>query len=117
MTTKEVAEKLVGYCKQGQFEEAVKELYADNIVSVEPDGAPVKIVEGIEGVMKKGQQFNEMVEEFHSMEVSDPIVADQFFSCSMKMDVTFKGAPRSTMEEICLYQVKNGNIIREESRS
>lgn len=114
MTTKEVAEKLVGYCKQGQFEEAVKVLYADNIVSVEPDGTPVKIVEGIEGVIKKGQQFNDMVEEFHSMEVSDPIVADQFFSCSMKMDVTFKGAPRSTMEEICLYQVKNGKIIREE---
>ena len=55
-----------------------------------------------------------MVEAFHGMEVSDHFVADQFFSCSMKMDVTFKGAPRSTMEEICLYQVDNGKIIREE---
>lgn len=114
MTTKEVAEKLVGYCRQGQFEEATKELYSNDIVSIEPDGAPVKEIKGIEGVIAKGKQFNDMVEEFHGMEVSDPIVADQFFTCSMKMDVTFKGAPRSSMEEICLYQVADGKIVKEE---
>ena len=114
MTTSEVATKLVDFCRQGQFEDAVKELYSPNIVSVEPDGAPLKEVKGLEGVIKKGEHFNSMVEEFHGMEVSNPVVADQFFSCSMKMDVTFKGAPRSTMEEICLYQVNDGKIIREE---
>lgn len=114
MTTSEVANQLVGYCRKGQFENAIKELYSPDIVSVEPDGAPIKEVTGLEGVIQKGENFNSMVEEFHGMEVSDPVVADQFFSCSMKMDVTFKGAPRSTMEEICLYQVDNGKIIREE---
>lgn len=114
MTTKDVAEKLVGYCRQGQFEEAAKELYADNIVSIEPDGAAVKEVRGLEAVVAKGEQFNAMVEEFHGMEVSNPLVADNFFSCAMKMDLTFKGAPRTTMEEICLYQVDDGKIIREE---
>jgi SnoaL-like protein len=114
MTTKQVANQLVEYCRQGQFEAATKELYADNIVSIEPDGTPDKEVKGIEGVIAKGQKFNDMVEEFHGMEVSDPIVADKFFSCSMKMDITFKGAPRTTMEEVCLYNVDNGKIIREE---
>jgi SnoaL-like domain len=114
MTTKQVANQLVEHCRQGQFEAATKELYADNIVSIEPDGTPDKEVKGIEGVIAKGQKFNDMVEEFHGMEVSDPIVADKFFSCSMKMDITFKGAPRTTMEEVCLYNVDNGKIIREE---
>ncbi len=114
MTTKEVANKLVNYCRQGQFAEAMQELYAPQIVSIEPDGAPVKVTEGIEAVIAKGQHFNDMVEEMHGMEISDAIVADNFFSCSMKMDVTFKGAPRSTMEEICLYQVADGKIVREE---
>jgi hypothetical protein len=114
MTTSDVARKLVEFCRHGQFENALKELYSPDIVSVEPDGAPVKEVRGLEGVIQKGQNFNSMVEAFHGMEVSDPVVADQFFSCSMKMDVTFKGAPRTTMEEICLYQVDNGKIIREE---
>jgi hypothetical protein len=114
MTTKQVADKLVGYCRQGQFEEAVKDLYANEIVSIEPDGSPVKEVIGLEGVIAKGQQFNDTVEEFHSMEVSDPLVADNFFSCSMKMDITFKDMPRTTMEEVCLYKVDNGKVIREE---
>lgn len=114
MTTQEVANKLVGLCREGKFEDAVKELYAPNIVSVEPDGAPVKRIEGIEGVIQKGIQFNEMVEEMHGMEISDPVVASNFFSCSMKMDVTFKGAPRSTMEEVCLYKVDGGKIVYEE---
>ncbi|WP_298238492.1 nuclear transport factor 2 family protein [uncultured Algibacter sp.] len=114
MTTQEVADKLVSYCRQGQYAEAIQELYAPNIVSVEPDGAPVKICEGLEAVIAKGQQFQEMTEEIHGSVISDPIVADNFFACTMKMDVTFKGAPRTSMEEVCLYKVEGGKIVREE---
>lgn len=114
MDTKDIANRLVELCRQGQFETAITELYGNDIVSVEPEGAPVKEVSGIAAVIEKGQNFNAMVEEFHGMEVSDPVIADSFFSCSMKMDVTFKGASRSTMEEVCLYQVKDGKIVREE---
>ena len=42
MTTSDVARKLVEFCRQGQFENAIEELYSADIVSVEPDGAPVK---------------------------------------------------------------------------
>ena len=114
MTTKQVADRLVELCREGQFEAAMQELYSKDIVSIEPDGSPSKECNGIEEVIAKAQQFSEMTEEVHSMEVSDPIVADKFFSCAMKMDVTFKGAPRATMEEVCLYQVGNGKIVREE---
>lgn len=114
MTTQEVANKLVGYCKQGQFSEAMNELYSNDIVSIEPDGSPTKEVRGLEAVLQKTEHFNGMVEEMHGMEISEPLVADKFFSCSMKMDVTFKGAPRNTVEEICLYKVENGKIVREE---
>ncbi len=114
MTTQEVANTLVDYCKQGKFNEAINELYSNDIVSIEPDGAPTKEVRGLESVLQKTEQFNNMVEEMHGMEISGPLVADKFFTCAMKMDITFKGAPRSTMEEICLYQVENGKIVREE---
>ncbi len=114
MSTQEVASKLVAYCRQGQHEEAMKELYSNDIVSIEPEGAPVKEIRGIEAVIQKSIQFGEMIETMHGMEVSDPCVADNFFSCSMKMDVTYKGAPRMVMEEICLYQVNDGKIVKEE---
>ena len=114
MTTQEVADKLVGYCRTGQFENAMKELYGANIVSIEPKGAPMERVEGFEEVIKKAVFFNNLVEEYHGNEVSDPIVADNFFSCRMKMDATFKQGGRQSMEEICLYKVENGKITHEE---
>lgn len=114
MTTQEVANKLVGYCRQGQFDNAIHELYGENIASIEPKGAPMEEVNGLKAVIEKSEFFNNMVEEFHGMEVSDPLVADNFFSCRMKMDATFKEGGRNVMEEICLYQVKDGKIVREE---
>ena len=114
MTTQEVANKLVDYCRKGQFNDAIKELYGNDIVSIEPDGAPMKEVKGLENVIKKAEHFSSMIEEYHGMEVSEPIAADNFFSVSMKMDVTYKGGPRMTMEEVCLYQVNDGKIVHEE---
>ena len=32
----------------------------------------------------------------------------------MTLDATFKSRGRMQMEEICLYQVKNGKIVREQ---
>ncbi len=114
MTTQEVADSLVGYCRQGQFTEAINALYADTIVSVEPDGAPMKEVKGLEGVKQKTEHFNSMVEEFHGMKVSEPLVADNFFSVRMTMEATFKGGIRNTLDEVCMYEVENGKIVREE---
>lgn len=114
MTTQEVAEKFVNYCRQGQFEEAQNDLYHDNIKSVEPAGGPYPDAQGIEAIKAKGQQWAEMVEEVHSAKISDPIVADNYFSLSMINDVTFKQVGRMTVEEICVYGVENGKIVLEQ---
>ena len=111
MTTQEVADKYIALNREGKGMQALEELFSDDSYDVEPKGAPVERTEGKEALIKKHEQFGEMVEEVHGMEISDPVVADNFFSCSMKMDVTYKGMPRMTMEEICLYEVKDGKII------
>lgn len=38
MNTQEVADKLVQLCREGKHEQAIDELYADNVVSKEPKG-------------------------------------------------------------------------------
>lgn len=114
MTTKEVAEKLVGYCRKGDFESAYKELYSPEIESIEPEGSPTPYAKGMDEVMKKSEQFGEMVEEMFGNEVSDPLVADNYFCCSMEMDVQFKGMGRIKMGELCLYEVKDGKIVKEQ---
>lgn len=114
MSTKEIANRLVELCRTGQWGAAQKELYADNCVSIEPKGSPAELVEGLEAIIKKGEQFNEMVEKFNSLEVSEPLVAENFFSITMNLDADFKGMGRVVMEEVCVYEVVNGKIVKEQ---
>jgi len=115
MTTQEIANKLVEYCRTGQWEKAQNELYADNAVSIEPAGGPwPEHIEGREAIDAKGKQFNEMVDEMYGAEVSEPLVYGDQFSIGMTLDVKFKGGERTQSSEICVYEVKNGKISKEQ---
>ncbi len=114
MNTQEVANRLVELCRQGNYEQAQNELYCENACSIEPKGAPNERVEGIEAIRQKGKQWEASVEQVHSAEVSEPIVAGNHFSLSMRNEITFKGMGRMKIEEICNYKVKDGKIIEEQ---
>ncbi len=115
MTTQEVANKLVEYCRNGSWEKAQAELYATDSVSIEPKGARgPEMVSGIENIIAKGKQWESSVEELHSMTLDGPIVAGNHFSCTMNIDMTMKGMGRIKSEEICVYEVKDGKITKEQ---
>lgn len=113
MNTQEVADKLVQLCRQGKNLEVINELYADNIVSHEPKGSHMELTEGKAAVLDKNNQWYAMVEEIHNDSVSDPLVSGDFFACAMYLDVTYKGMGRSEMNEIAVYEVKDGKIVSE----
>ena len=50
----------------------------------------------------------------HSTKVSEPLVAGNSIALTLTMDVTMKGRPRETISELCVYEVKNGKIIKEQ---
>jgi len=105
---------LVELCRQGKFEEAVKELYAPNIVSIEPNGSREQITKGFEAVSKKTRDFMEKLKEMNSNEISDPLVADNFFCVAMKINARLEGMPEAMqMDEICVYHVLDGKIVQE----
>jgi len=116
MTTKEIADRLVTLCREHKYEEAQKELYADDVVSIEPEATPAfaKETKGLPAIIEKGHKFTSMVEAMHSSSVSDPIVTDGAFACIMSMDMTMKGRGRMNMSELCVYKVKDGKVISEE---
>ncbi|HZR36902.1 MAG TPA: nuclear transport factor 2 family protein [Nevskia sp.] len=117
MNTEAVAKRLVALCREFKYEQAQKELYADDAVSIEPEGLPpgaLGSVKGLKAIIEKGHQFNAMVENFHGGEVSDPVVTGNWFALTMTLDATFKGRGRTKMEEVCVYQVRNGKIVKEQ---
>ena len=115
MTTQEVANKLVAYMRQGQIVEAQSELYADDIVCLEPEGTMAPhYTKGKEAVGEKGKQFASMIEERHSASCSDPVVGGRYFSIAMSLDATMKGMGRQLLDEVCIYEVKDGKIVHEQ---
>lgn len=116
MTTKEIANKLVELCRNGDFEKAQTELFAHDVVSIEPQTSPAfeKETKGLPAIIEKGKKFNEMVEAMHGVTLSDPLVAGNSFALTMQLDATMKGRGHVDMTELCVYKVKDGKIISEE---
>lgn len=115
MTTQEVANRFNELAATGNWEAIQEELYADDAVSIEPTHSQgLQTVEGLEAIKQKGVQFQEMVEAMHGGYSKDPIVAGNHFAVAMGMDVTMKGMGRMQMDEICVYEVKDGKIVKEQ---
>ncbi|HSU27328.1 MAG TPA: nuclear transport factor 2 family protein [Chitinophagaceae bacterium] len=115
MTTQEVADRLSQLFKEYNWAGAQEELFSDDVTSIEPAHSPgLKTVQGKEALKKKGEDFNNAVEEMHGGYVSEPLVGGRFIAVSMGMDVTMKGQGRMKMDEICLYEVKDGKIVSEQ---
>jgi ketosteroid isomerase-like protein len=115
MTTTDVANRYDELARQGQWEQIQNELFADNAVSIEPEHSPgLKTVQGIEAIRQKGKQFGEMVEEMHGGYTNPAQVAGNYFAVVMGMDVTMKNMGRMKMDEIAVYEVKDGKIVKEQ---
>jgi hypothetical protein len=115
MNTAAIAQHLVEMCRNGKVEEAKEELFAPDIMSIEPvEGALPKEVQGMEAIRKKADLFVSMVEHFYGNIISDPVVAGDYFSLSWQSDLQMKGGVRQTNIEICVYKTRDGKIISEQ---
>ena len=116
MTTKEVADELVKFCKVGKFHEAIEALYSADVVSMEAMAPPggSREVKGIDAVRGKGKWWMDN-HEVHSCKVEGPLIAASHFAVTFKIDVTFKPeSKRFLMEEVAVYKVTDGKVVYEE---
>ncbi len=115
MTTKELATLLVDMCRNGEVEEVKEKLFAEDIISIEPEeGILPKETKGMDAIKKKAELFISMVENFYSNTISDPMVAGNYFCITWDTDLQMKGEARKTNRELCVYKTRAGKIISEE---
>jgi SnoaL-like domain len=115
MTTQEVADRLAQLFKENKWVEAQQELFSEDVESIEPPHAKgMQSVKGMDAIRKKAEDFNNMVEEVHDGYSSDPIVAGNYIALTMGMDFTMKGVGRTKMDEVVVYEVKDGKIVKEQ---
>jgi hypothetical protein len=109
----QVATELVALLRAGRAHEAEEKWLAPAIESVEGVGASLAW-RGKKAVLAKYRGW-EADHEIHAMEVGGPWVGATGFALRFKIDVTQKSTgQRSQMEEIAVYTVRNGKIVREE---
>ncbi len=115
MTTQEIANRLSVLFKENKWTEAQQELFSDDAESVEPRNSPgMQSVKGKDAIKKKGDDFNSMLEEMHGGYVGEPIVGGNHIALAMGMDATMKGQGRMKFDEICVYEVRDGKIVKEQ---
>ena len=117
MDTRQIAERLVALCREGKYDQVYDELFADDAENIEmpamADG-PLGNAKGLDAMRAKSKAWMDAVEEVHGGGVGEPTVAGNWFAVPMSLDVTMKGQGRMQMEEMCLYQVRDGRIVREQ---
>jgi len=55
-----------------------------------------------------------MLEAVHGGSVSDPVIAGNKFAVAYIIDATMKGMGRQNMQEIGVYTVKDGKVVKEQ---
>ena len=118
MTTQEIAVRYHELASQRKFIEIQENLYHEDVVCQESEKAESMglaiFTNGREAVKAKGTARRATIEAVHSYTCSEPLVAGEFFSVVLKQEVTFKGKPRISLEEIGVFHVKDGKIVKEQ---
>jgi ketosteroid isomerase-like protein len=116
MDTMTIAKKLVELCKQQKNREALDTLFAEDAVSVEA-GAPPGMQRDSKGLAALRAKSDWWLgnHEIHSANVTGPWPHDDRFIVGFQYDVTNKpSGQRLKMDEVGLYTIKDGKIVREE---
>ncbi len=116
MNTLDIANKLVEFCRQGKNDDALNTLFSDDAVSVEAFAPPggEQEAKGLAAIRGKGEWWVNN-HEIHSASVTGPWPHGNRFVVGFQYDVTNKpSGQRMKMDEVGLYTVENGKIVREE---
>ncbi|HEV7783166.1 MAG TPA: SnoaL-like domain-containing protein [Chitinophagaceae bacterium] len=115
MTTKEVAARFIELARQEKWFEIQEELFADTVTSIDPPDSPYfGYAEGKAAVREKGEQFVKKIREFHGAYTSQPVISGDHFAVGRGVDISLEGLGRIKIDEIMLYEVKDGQIASEQ---
>jgi hypothetical protein len=115
MTTQEVASRFHELAQQEKWFEIQDELFSDDVKSIEPRGSQyLHNAEGKSAVRKKGEDWVKRIEAAHKRATTKPIVGGNHFAVGREVDITVRGHGRIQINQIMMYEVRDGQIISEQ---
>ena len=115
ITTQEVATRFNELAQQEKWFEIQDEFFADNVKSIDPLNSPYfGYAEGKSPVRKKGEDFVRRIEAVHRAYTTEPIISGNHFTVGREIDITVQEFGRIQINQIMLYEVKDGQIVLEQ---
>ena len=115
LTAHEVAARFNELAQQEKWFEIQDEFFSDDVRSIDPPNSPYfGYAEGKSLVRKKGEDFVKQIEAVHRAYTTEPIVSGNHFAVGREIDITVQGFGRIQINQVMLYEVKNGEIMSEQ---
>ena len=110
----ELASQLVSMLKEKKFVEVQEQLFAADAIAQEPEKFKERSVQGKENIIHKEKRFLKGVKEWIRFEVSEAIVSQHHFSIRMYTEVELINNQKVVLDEIIVYEVLDGLIVKEQ---
>lgn len=114
MSTQEVANKYYKWAKDGKWSKIHDKLYSEDVWSIEAPVSQMPPAQGLHAVKNKGLEWTANIKEVHSGYCKEPIIAGTHFSCAMGTEYTDQNDQKQSLDEICVFEVKDGKIVKEQ---
>lgn len=112
-TIQQIAERLVTLCREQKFIEAYRELYGEEAESIDPMYMIMPPARGLITLIEREKQFLAKA-TIHQVEVSEPLISGKHFAIRIHMDFTVEDSGRKVIDELAVYHVKSGKIVRQQ---
>ncbi|NSL86813.1 nuclear transport factor 2 family protein [Chitinophaga sp. Mgbs1] len=114
-TIQEVAARFHALAQQEKWFEIQDEFFSEDIQSIEPPTAThLQSASGKAAVRRKAEDWVKRITDFHRGATTAPVIGGDFFAVGREMEITVAGIGRLQSNQIMLYEVKDGLIIREQ---
>lgn len=115
MTTQEVANRFNELAQQEKWFEIQDELFSDDVISIDPKDSPwFGEARGRAAVRKKGEDVVKGIVKVNRLYTTEPLVWGDHFAVGREQDTMHKDFGRMNVNQIMLYEVKDGKIISEQ---
>ncbi|EAQ42432.1 SnoaL-like domain-containing protein [Polaribacter sp. MED152] len=115
MTTEQITERLTSLLKEGKFEDIYDTLFdQENVKHIEPQSPYFPDITGVKAIKEKDSVMAGNISEVHTMEIGKAITSKDFIALPYRMSFTMKDRKKAELDELIVYQVKNGKIILEQ---
>ena len=115
LSVEDIAARFNTLAQEEKWFQIQDELFADDVQSVEPAHSRYfKNANGKLAVRKKGEEWVALVRGVHKLSTSEPIVARHHFAVARFVDIDVEGYGRVVMDELMVYEVKDGKIVVEQ---